>query len=119
MNHVLCRLWSHFVEHGGDFTNGSQVNGFIQWLENRKLTLSPRRRWAFELVLRAPEAHPYPRLVAELKSHGVETSERTLRRLVQRAISDIEAAMHAHRWDDVAMERRRPPPQREVNDEAA
>ena len=102
LNHILRHLWETFRECGGDFTDPKQVDDFARVVENRKLTLPSRRRWAFDLVLRTPGEYPYAEIVAALRRRGIHVSEQTLRRQAWRAAKDIEAAIRARRWGRAA-----------------
>jgi hypothetical protein len=125
LNHAVRRLWTAFRKSGGDFRNGSEVDDFAGVVQNRALTLPPRQRWAFELLSAAPGLHPYPEIIAELRRRGMKLKERTLRRLVERALDKIEDAIREHRWGcglapaTGASARERPPLEREVSAEAA
>ena len=98
LNHAMVRLRTTFVDLGGDFRNPTHVDTFAGLVQNRTVALPPRQRWAFELVSAAAGAHPYPEIIATLRRQGIEVKERTLRRLVERAISRIEDDFRARPW---------------------
>jgi hypothetical protein len=97
INHAMRRFWT-FTRCGGDFRNAAQVDELTGVVQNRKVTLPPRQRWAFELVSAAAGAHPYPQIVAGLQRQGIQVNEQTLRRLVQRAIEKIEDDIRRRPW---------------------